>query len=104
MPTDRSKNRPNQQTPMSHALLLRLHALPRLVVPAIAVVLALVGLMARPTFAVPALLVLFAFLCWLASLTWHQLDRRGAAAARTGDRRARWAAPRQGGRTSRTGV
>lgn len=77
MPTDRSKNQPNQQTPMSHALLLRLHALPRLVVPAIAVVLALVGLMARPTFAVPALLVLFAFLCWLASLTWHQLDRRG---------------------------
>ena len=62
---------------MSHALLLRLHALPRLVVPAIAVVLALVGLMARPTFAVPALLVLFAFLCWLASLTWHQLDRHG---------------------------
>lgn len=58
-------------------LLARLSTLPRLTVPVAALVLLLVGLMARPLFALPALALLVALVGWLASLAWPQADTRG---------------------------
>lgn len=64
-------------TPRSDALIRRLHAVPRLAPPVVALVLLLVGLMAPPLYAVPALLLLLAFIIWLASLSWHGIDGGG---------------------------
>lgn len=60
-------------------LLARLETLPRLAVPALALVLMLVGLMAPPLVALPALTVLLALIAWLASLSWPHADGRGRA-------------------------
>ena len=51
--------------------------LPPLVVPAVMLVLMLVGLMAPLAAAIPALLVILAFVLWLAYLSWPVLDTRG---------------------------
>ena len=61
----------------SHRGLVRMSQLPPLVVPAVMLVLMLVGLMAPLAAAIPALLVILAFVLWLAYLSWPVLDTRG---------------------------
>lgn len=65
------------QSSRSQLLLARLHALPRLTVPALVLVLTVAGLMAPPVIGVACLVVLAAFLGWLASLGWPRLDPTG---------------------------
>jgi hypothetical protein len=65
------------QPTRSQLLLARLHALPRLTVPAIVLVLTVAGLLAPPPIGVPCLVVLAVFLGWLASLAWPRLDSTG---------------------------
>jgi hypothetical protein len=65
------------QPTRSQVLLARLHALPRLTVPAIVLVLTIAGLLAPPPIGVPCLIILAAFLGWLAWLAWPRLDRGG---------------------------
>jgi hypothetical protein len=65
------------QPTRSQVLLARLHALPRLTVPAAVLVLTVAGLMAPPPIGVPCLVVLAAFLGWLASQAWPRLDTSG---------------------------
>ena len=57
--------------------LARLHSLPRFTVPAIVLILTLVGLIAPPVIGVPCLLILAVFLGWLASFAWRSLDTNG---------------------------
>ncbi len=54
----------------SRPLLLRLHALPRAVVPLGTVALVLVGVLAPPAVGVFALTVVGLFVCWIAYLSW----------------------------------
>lgn len=54
----------------SRPLLLRLHALPRAVVPLATVVLVLVGVLAPPPVGVFALTVVALFVAWIAYLSW----------------------------------
>lgn len=61
----------------SRALLVRLSAMPSLVVPVGVLVLMLVGLMAPLPFAVPALVLVLVFVGWLAVLSWPILDTKG---------------------------
>jgi hypothetical protein len=61
----------------SELVLARLHALPRLTVPAIVLVLTVAGLLAPPPIGVPCLVILAAFLGWLAWLAWPKLDPTG---------------------------
>jgi hypothetical protein len=61
----------------SQLLLARLHALPRLTVPAIVLVLTVAGLLAPPAIGAPCLVILAVFLGWLASLAWPRLDTGG---------------------------
>jgi hypothetical protein len=65
------------QPTRSQQLLTRLHALPRLTVPALVLVLTVVGLLAPPAIGVPSLVLLALFLGWLASLAWPRLDSTG---------------------------
>jgi hypothetical protein len=65
------------QPTRSQLLLARLHALPRLTVPALVLVLTVAGLLAPPLIGVPCLVVLALFLGWLASLAWPRLDQPG---------------------------
>jgi hypothetical protein len=65
------------QPTRSQVLLARLHALPRLTVPAIVLVLTVAGLLAPPLIGAPCLVVLAVFLGWLASLAWPRLDSTG---------------------------
>lgn len=67
----------SSSTERSQALIGRLQAMPRLVLPVAALVLLLVGLMAPLRFAVPALVLLIVLVAWLASLSWYALDSRG---------------------------
>lgn len=52
-----------------------MQAMPRLTVPAVALVLFLVGAFAPTLYAVPSLMLLAAFVGWLATLSWPMLDR-----------------------------
>lgn len=61
----------------SRARLVRLSQLPPLVVPAVMLVLMLVGLLAPLYAAIPALLVIAAFVIWLAYISWPVLDSGG---------------------------
>ena len=54
----------------SRPLLLRLHALPRAVVPLSTVVLVLAGVLAPPAVGVFALTVVALFVSWIAYLSW----------------------------------
>lgn len=65
------------QPTRNQLLLARLHSLPRFTVPAIVLILTLVGLMAPPVIGVPCLLILVLFLGWLASFAWRSLDTNG---------------------------
>jgi hypothetical protein len=67
---------PTQPT-RSQVVLARLHAMPRLTVPAIVLVLTVAGLMAPPPVGVLCLVILAVFLGWLASLAWPRLDTTG---------------------------
>lgn len=71
--------RVSTQTPRSQLLLTRLHALPRLTVPAVVLVLTITGLLAPPPIGVPCLVVLAAFFGWLTALAWPKLDPTGRA-------------------------
>ena len=59
----------------SAVMLARMQAMPRLTMPAVTLVLFLVGAFAPLGFAAPALVLLIAFVGWLASLSWPVLDR-----------------------------
>lgn len=61
----------------SQVLLARLHALPRLTIPAAVLILTVVGLLAPPVIGVLCLLILALFLGWLAALAWPRLDSAG---------------------------
>lgn len=65
--------------PRSQAALVRLSALPRLVVPAAVLVLTLAGLLAPPVVGAVCLLLVAAFLAWLGSLSWPVLTPGGRA-------------------------
>jgi hypothetical protein len=67
----------SRQPTRSEVVLARLHALPRLTVPAIVLVLTIAGLLAPPLIGVPCLIILAGFLGWLASLAWPKLDPPG---------------------------
>lgn len=61
----------------SRQVLLRLSQLPTIVIPAVVLVLMLVGLGAPLPFALPAFGVIALFVAWLAYLSWPVLDVRG---------------------------
>ena len=61
----------------SRPLLLRLHALPRAVVPLGTVVLVLVGVLAPPAVGVVALTVVGLFVGWIAYLSWPAVSASG---------------------------
>ncbi len=61
----------------SRQVLLRLSTLPTIVIPAVVLVLMLIGLGAPLPFALPALGVIALFVAWLAYLSWPVLDVRG---------------------------
>jgi hypothetical protein len=61
----------------SRPMLLRLHALPRAVVPLGTVVLVLVGVLAPPTVGVFALTVVALFVAWIAYLSWPAVSASG---------------------------
>lgn len=61
----------------SRQVLFRLSKLPPIVIPAVVLVLMLVGLGAPLLFALPALGVIALFVAWLAYLSWPVLDVRG---------------------------
>ncbi len=67
----------------SRPLLVRLSAMPRLVVPLGTLVLVALGLFAPLSIALPALALVFFFFAWIAFLSWPVvLDRRQGAARR----------------------
>jgi uncharacterized protein DUF6703 len=57
-------------TKASYPYVRRLHGMPKLTLPAITLVLALVGVVAPPVAAVPALILLALLLAWLGFLSW----------------------------------
>jgi hypothetical protein len=57
-------------TRASYPYVRRLHELPKLTLPGITLVLALVGVFAPPAAAVPALILLALLLAWLGFLSW----------------------------------
>ncbi len=61
----------------SRAVLLRLSRLPTLAIPAVVLVLTLVGLGAPLPLAVPSLGVVGVFVGWLSTLSWPVLGTRG---------------------------
>ena len=61
----------------SRGLLVRLSQLPPIVVPALTLVLMLVGLLAPLYAAIPALVLVAAFVLWLAYISWPALDTGG---------------------------
>ena len=65
------------QPTRSQLFLARLHSLPRFTIPAVVLILTLVGLIAPPVIGVPCLLILVLFLGWLAALAWPTLDAGG---------------------------
>jgi hypothetical protein len=58
-------------------LLVRLHLLPRWVVPLLMAGLCGVGLIARGPLAIAALVVLIGFVSWLCYLSWPAVNARG---------------------------
>ena len=73
-PASSTRGRVNDR---SRALLVRLSALPPLLIPGAILLLMLVGLTAPLYAALPALLVIAAFVIWLAYLSWPVLDTKG---------------------------
>jgi hypothetical protein len=61
----------------SRPLLARLHALPRLLIPAATLVLVAVGAFAPPLVAVLAFALLFCFIAWIAYLSWPAVPTSG---------------------------
>jgi len=57
-------------TKFSYPYVAKLHGMPRLTLPGITLVLALVGVLAPVPFAVPALILLALLLAWLGFLSW----------------------------------
>jgi hypothetical protein len=57
-------------TKLSYPYISRLHAMPRLTLPAITLVLVLIGAFAPVTVGVPALVLLALLLGWLGFLSW----------------------------------
>ncbi|GAA1509621.1 hypothetical protein GCM10009741_03200 [Kribbella lupini] len=57
-------------TKASYPFVAKLHAMPKLTLPAITLVLALVGVFAPVAAAVPALILLALLLSWLGFLSW----------------------------------
>lgn len=57
-------------TKVSYPVVAKLHAMPKLTLPGITLVLALVGVFAPVAVAVPALLLLGVLLAWLGFLSW----------------------------------
>ena len=67
----------SRQPSRSQVVLSRLHALPRLTIPAIVLALTVAGLMAPPPIGVPCLVILAGFVGWLAWVAWPRLDPTG---------------------------
>jgi hypothetical protein len=61
----------------SKPLLLRLHRLPRLVVPLATIALVLVGVLAAPAAGLVALAVVAVFVTWIAYLSWPVVSGSG---------------------------
>jgi hypothetical protein len=57
-------------TKASYPLVARLHRMPKLTLPGITLVLALIGVFAPISVGVPALVLLALVLCWLGFLSW----------------------------------
>ncbi|TDU87427.1 hypothetical protein EV138_0950 [Kribbella voronezhensis] len=57
-------------TKASYPVVARLHGMPKLTLPGITLVLALIGVFAPLPVGVPALLLLALLLCWLGFLSW----------------------------------
>lgn len=64
---------------LSKPLLTRIHALPRLVVPLVTLLLVVVGALAPLSLAVPALVIIFAFVGWIVYLAWPIVPASGRA-------------------------
>ena len=63
-------------TNISAPLLLRIHTLPKFVVPALMAAFMLLGLFLQPPFSGLALTVVTTFVAWLMYLSWPLLDHR----------------------------
>lgn len=63
----------------SRPLLVRLHALPRPVVPILTLVLVGVGALAPTPVALAALAIVFCFVAWIAYLSWPAVPASGRA-------------------------
>lgn len=68
-------------TKASYPIVARLHAMPKLTLPGITLVLALIGVFAPVTVGVPALILLALLLGWLGFLSWPVVST-GARAMR----------------------
>lgn len=62
---------------VSRPVLTRLHALPRLLVPAATLVLIALGAFAPPALALVAFALLFVFIAWIAFLSWPVVPTSG---------------------------
>lgn len=62
---------------LSKPLLTRIHALPRLVVPLVTLLLVVVGALGPLSLAVPALVIVFVFVAWIAYLAWPIVPTSG---------------------------
>jgi hypothetical protein len=63
-------------TNLSAPVLLRIHSLPRFIVPGLIAILMVVGLLVDPPFSGIALSVVSVFIGWLMYLSWPLLDSR----------------------------
>lgn len=63
----------------SRPLLVRLHALPRLLIPLATVVLVAIGVLAPPAVGLFALAVVALFVAWIAYLSWPAVGAGGRA-------------------------
>lgn len=63
-------------TNASAPILLRIHALPRFIVPVVMVVFMVLGLFLQPPFSGLALTIVSTFIAWLMYLSWPLLDPR----------------------------
>lgn len=61
----------------SRKVLVRLSAMPPLVIPLAMMALLLAGLLAPLPVAIPCLILVLAFVGWLAALSWRVLDAKG---------------------------
>jgi hypothetical protein len=66
-------------TKASYPYVRKLHDMPKLTMPGITLVLALVGVVAPPVAAVPALILLALLLAWLGFLSWPVTGSGGRA-------------------------